>query len=65
MMKPQPVKQTATLLVRGIEHRSRTIATPTAHLALLFPDLFQLTVEGQARRNRWAAIIHEQEHAQE
>ncbi len=63
--KPQPVEETAALLVRGMEHRSRTIATPTAHLALMFPDLFQLTVERLARRNRWASIIHEQEDAQE
>jgi NAD(P)-dependent dehydrogenase (short-subunit alcohol dehydrogenase family) len=60
LMKPQPVEETAALLVRGIEHRSRTIATPTAHLALLVPNIFQLAVERLARRHNWAAIIHDQ-----
>lgn len=65
MMKPQPVEETAALLVRGMEHRSRTIATPTAHLALMVPDVFQLAVERLARRHNWAAIIHEQVVAKE
>ena len=60
MMKPQPLEETAALLVRGMEHRSRTIATTTAHLALLVPSVFQLAVERLARRHNWAAIIHEQ-----
>ncbi len=63
MMKPSPVQETATMLVRGMEHRRRTSATPAAHLALLVPDVFQLTMETLARRNRWAAIINEQERA--
>jgi NAD(P)-dependent dehydrogenase (short-subunit alcohol dehydrogenase family) len=63
MMKPSPVQVTATMLLRGMEHRRRTIATPAAHLALLVPDVFQLTMETLARRNRWAAIINEQERA--
>jgi short-subunit dehydrogenase len=61
--KPQPVEETAALLVRGMQHRSRTIATPTARLALLVPDVFQLVVERLARRHGWAVIIHEQEYA--
>lgn len=61
MMKPQPVDETAALLVRGIERRSRTIATPTTRLALLVPDVFQLVLEGMARRHGWAATIREQE----
>jgi NAD(P)-dependent dehydrogenase (short-subunit alcohol dehydrogenase family) len=60
-MKPQPVEETAALLVRGIERRSRTIAPPAARLALTFPEVFQLAVEGLARRHRWAAAIREQE----
>jgi hypothetical protein len=62
-MKPQPVEETAALLVRGMERRSRTIATPAARLAILVPDVFQLAVEGLARRHRWAAAIREQERA--
>ena len=62
-MKPQPVEETAALLVRGMERRSRTIATPAARLALLVPDIFQLAVEGLARRHGWAAAIREQERA--
>ncbi len=65
MMKPQPVEETAALLVRGIEHRSRTIATPVTRLALLVPDVFQLALEGLARRHGWAAAIREQERADE
>jgi NAD(P)-dependent dehydrogenase (short-subunit alcohol dehydrogenase family) len=61
MMKPSPVQKTATMLVRGMEHRRRTIATPAAHLALLVPDVFQFTMETLARRYRWAAIIKELE----
>ena len=63
MMKPQPVEETAALLVRGIESRSRTIATPATRLALLVPDVFQLAMEGLARRYGWAAAIREQERA--
>jgi NAD(P)-dependent dehydrogenase (short-subunit alcohol dehydrogenase family) len=63
MMKPQPVEETAALLVRGIERRSRTIATPATRLALLVPDVFQLALEGLARRHGWAATIREQERA--
>lgn len=63
MMKPQPVEETAALLVRGIERRSRTIATPATRLALLVPDVFQLVVEGMARRHGWATAIREQERA--
>ncbi len=59
-MKPQPVEETAAMLVRGIERRSRTIATAAARLALLFPDVFQLALEGLARRHGWAAAIREQ-----
>jgi hypothetical protein len=59
-MKPQPVEETAALLVRGIERRSRTIATPAARLALLVPEVFQLAVEGLARRRGWATAIREQ-----
>jgi NAD(P)-dependent dehydrogenase (short-subunit alcohol dehydrogenase family) len=59
--KPQPVEQTAALLVRGMEHRSRTVATPAARLALLVPAVSQLAVEGLARRKGWAAVIREQE----
>lgn len=62
-MKPQTVEETAALLVRGMERRSRTIATPAARLALLVPDVFQLAVEGLARRHGWAAAIREQERA--
>ena len=62
-MKPQPVEETAALLVRSIERRSRTIATPATRLALLVPDGFQLAVEGLARRDGWAAAIREQERA--
>lgn len=58
-MKPQLVEETAALLVRGIEHRSRTIATPAARLALLVPDVFQLAMEDLARRHGWAATIRE------
>src|SRR6266487_2165576 len=58
--KPQPVEETAALLVRGIERRSRTIATPAARLALLVPEVFQLAVEGLARRRGWATAIREQ-----
>jgi len=65
IMKPQPVEETAALLVRGMEHRSRTIATPATRLALLVPDVSQLAVERLARRHGWAAIIHEQEYAKE
>src|SRR5438552_1701994 len=65
MMKPQPVEETAALLVRGIERRSRTIATPATRLALLVPDVFQLTVENMARRHNWATAIRDQEHAKE
>src|SRR2546426_5606267 len=63
MMKPQPVEETAALLVRGIERRSRTIATPATRLALLVPDVFQLALEGLARRHGWAVTIREQERA--
>jgi NAD(P)-dependent dehydrogenase (short-subunit alcohol dehydrogenase family) len=59
MMKPQPVEETAALLVRGMERRSRTVATPGTRLALLVPDVFQLAVEGLARRHGWAAAIRE------
>ena len=62
-MKPQPVEETAALLVRGMERRSRTIATPATRLALLVPELFRLVVEGLARRHGWAAAIREQERA--
>jgi NAD(P)-dependent dehydrogenase (short-subunit alcohol dehydrogenase family) len=61
MTKPQPVEETAALLVRGIERRSRTIATPAARLALLVPVVSQLVVEGLARRHKWAAVIREQD----
>jgi NAD(P)-dependent dehydrogenase (short-subunit alcohol dehydrogenase family) len=61
MTRPQPVEETAALLVRGIERRSRTIATPTARLALLVPAVSQLAEESLARRHRWAAVIREQE----
>jgi len=57
--------QGSALLVRGIEHRSRTVATPTAHLALLVPDAFQLAIERLARTHGWAAIIHQQEYVKE
>jgi NAD(P)-dependent dehydrogenase (short-subunit alcohol dehydrogenase family) len=63
VMKPQPVEETAAMLVRGIERRSRTIATPTARLALLVPQVFQLGVEGLARRHGWVVAIREQERA--
>jgi len=62
-MKPQPVEETAALLVRGMERRSRTIATPATRLALLVPEVFQLAVEGLARGHGWAAAIREQERA--
>ncbi len=65
MMKPQPVEQTAAMLVRGIEHRSRTVATPATRLVLLVPDVSQLVLERLARRHRWAAAIREQEQAGE
>ena len=65
MMKPSPVEETAAMLVRGMEHRSRTIVTPAGHLALLVPDVFQLAMERLALRNRWASIIHEQAKAVE
>ncbi len=60
-MKPQPVEKTASMLVRGIEQRSRTIIVPAARLALLAPDLFQLAVERMARRHRWASVIQKRE----
>jgi NAD(P)-dependent dehydrogenase (short-subunit alcohol dehydrogenase family) len=60
MMKPQPVEKTAAMLVRGIERRSRTVSTASVRLALLVPNVFQLALEGLARRNRWAAVIREQ-----
>jgi NAD(P)-dependent dehydrogenase (short-subunit alcohol dehydrogenase family) len=60
MMKPQPVEKTAAMLVRGMERRSRTVSTASVRLALLVPGVFQLAVEGLARRNRWAAVIREQ-----
>jgi short-subunit dehydrogenase len=63
-MKPQPVEETAAMLVRGIEHRSRTIATPATRLAILVPDVFQLAMEGMARRHGWAAAIRELERAE-
>jgi NAD(P)-dependent dehydrogenase (short-subunit alcohol dehydrogenase family) len=62
-MKPLPVEETAALLVRGIERRSRTIATPAARLALLAPDVFQLAVESLARRYGWATAICKLERA--
>jgi NAD(P)-dependent dehydrogenase (short-subunit alcohol dehydrogenase family) len=62
MTKPAPVEETAALLVRGMEHRSRTIATPATRLALLIPDIFQLTVERLARRHGWAVAIRELEY---
>ena len=65
MTKPQPVEETAALLVRGMEHRSRTIATPMTRLVLLVPNVCQLVVERLARRNGWSAIIHDQEYAKE
>jgi NADP-dependent 3-hydroxy acid dehydrogenase YdfG len=58
--KPQPVEQTAALLVRGMKQRSRTVATPAARLALLVPAISQLAVESLARRNGWASVIREQ-----
>jgi hypothetical protein len=61
--KPQPVEETATMLVRGMEHRSRTIATPATRLVILVPDVFQLAIERLALRHGWATIIHEQESA--
>ena len=63
VMKPQPVEKTAAMLVRGMERRSRTISTPAVRLALLTPDVFQLFLEGLARRRRWASAIREQERA--
>jgi len=59
-MKPESVEKTAAMLVRGIEHRSRTIGTVGAHLALVSPDVSQRLVERLARRHRWAAVIREQ-----
>jgi NAD(P)-dependent dehydrogenase (short-subunit alcohol dehydrogenase family) len=64
-MKPQPVEKTASMLVRGIELRSRTIIVPAARLALLAPDLFQLAVERMARRHKWANAIQKREQADE
>jgi NAD(P)-dependent dehydrogenase (short-subunit alcohol dehydrogenase family) len=64
-MKPQPVEKTASMLVRGIEQRSRTIIVPAARLALLTPDIFQLAVERMARRHRWANAIQKREQASE
>lgn len=61
--KPQPVEETAAMLVQGMQHRSRTIATPATRLALLVPDVSQLVVERLARRHNWAAIIRDQESA--
>jgi NADP-dependent 3-hydroxy acid dehydrogenase YdfG len=58
--KPQPVKKTAALLVRGMKHRSRTVATPAARLALVVPAVSRLAVEGLARRKEWAAVIRGQ-----
>lgn len=63
--KPQPAEKTAALLVRGIEHRSRTIATPAARLALLVPSISQLAIESLARRNTWADAIRKLEKADE
>ena len=60
-MKPQPVEKTASMLVRGIEQRSRTIIVPAARLAVLAPDIFQLAVERMARRHRWANAIQQRE----
>lgn len=64
-MKPQLVEKTASMLVRGMERRSRTIIVPAARLALLTPDLFQLAVERMARRHRWANAIQQREQADE
>jgi NAD(P)-dependent dehydrogenase (short-subunit alcohol dehydrogenase family) len=64
-MKPQPVEKTAAMLVRGMERRSRTIIVPAARLALLAPDIFQLSVERMARRHRWANAIQKREQASE
>ncbi len=64
-MKPQPVEKTAAMLVRGMEQRSRTIIVPAARLALLAPDIFQLSVERMARRHRWANAIQKREQASE
>jgi NAD(P)-dependent dehydrogenase (short-subunit alcohol dehydrogenase family) len=64
-MKPQPVEKTAAMLVRGMEQRSRTLIVPSARLALLTPDIFQLAVERMARRHRWANAIQKREQAGE
>jgi NAD(P)-dependent dehydrogenase (short-subunit alcohol dehydrogenase family) len=64
-MKPQPVEKTAAMLVRGMERHSRTIIVPAARLALLAPDIFQLSVERMARRHRWANAIQKREQASE
>ena len=61
-ISPQPVEKTAAMLVRGIERRSLTVITPAARLARLSPAVFQLGLEGLARRRRWAAVIRDQEH---
>lgn len=53
----------SVLLVRGIEHRSRTVAMPATRLALACPNAFQLVMEGLARRHRWAVAIRELERA--
>jgi NAD(P)-dependent dehydrogenase (short-subunit alcohol dehydrogenase family) len=53
--------QGLALLVRGMERRSRTIATPATRLALLVPDICQLVVENMARRHNWATAIRDQE----
>ena len=65
-MKPLPVEKTASMLVRGIERRSRTIIDPAARLVLLAPDLFQCAVfERMARRHRWAEAIQQLEQTSE
>lgn len=63
--RPQPVEKTAALLVRGIEHRSRTVCVPAARLALLTPDVFQLFMEVMARRLRWSSAIQKLEQTDE
>lgn len=60
-MRLQQVEKTASMLVRGIEQRSRTIIVPAARLALLTPGIFQLAVERMARRHRWANAIQKRE----
>ena len=62
-MKPQPAEKAAVMLVRRMERRSRTIITPAARLARLTPDVFQVFLEGLARRRGWASAIREQERA--